>query len=158
MTAKEPKKKCKPTSKAEVAIVLDSSTSVGPDNWKTQLSFVQNLLRPLHIAPNGDRVGLVTFNTYAKVEFGLTKYKSYVEVATAVKNAEFTEGITATGDALQLARTKILSAARPGVPKILFLVTDGKKNFGVDPIAEAGVLKKQGVKLITVGITSQIDM
>ena len=151
------KKKCKITNQAEVVMILDSSTSVGPANRNLQLTFMKDVLRPLNIGPQNSRIGLVSYNTEARVVFGLTKYKNYAELAAAVENVEFSEGITATGDALQLAQDKVLSAARPGVPKIIFLVTDGHTNFGADPIAVAAELKKQGVTIITVGITDQID-
>ena len=140
-----------------MVIVLDSSTSVGPDNWQLQLDFVNNLLRPLHIGANADRIGFVTYNTQAKIVFGLDKYKTLAEVASAVKKTTFSEGITATGDALKLAGTGVLNAARKGVPRVVFLVTDGKTNFGADPVKEADKLKKAGVKIITVGITSSVD-
>lgn len=140
-----------------MVIVLDSSTSVGKDNWQLQLDFVKNILSSLSIGLDKNRVGFVTFNTAAKVVFGLSKFKNAVDVTDAVKKTKFTEGVTATGDALKLARTQVLAEARPGVPKVLLLVTDGKTNLGVNPITEADKLKKQGVKLITVGITDDID-
>ena len=153
---KDPPKKCS-GGKADVVIVLDSSTSVGDDNWKLQLAFVNNLLGPLNIGPSTDRVAFVTYNTEAKLEFDFTKYTTASGVTNAVSSTKFTEGITATGDALQLARTDLLSKGRADAAKLLFLVTDGRTNYGVDPQEEAKNIKDAGVWITTVGITDEID-
>ena len=137
-------------------IVLDSSTSVGYDNWKLQQQFVKKLVAPLTIGPQNDRVGFVTYNTRAKLQFGLSKYSSVEGINKAVDAATFTEGITATGDALAVANEE-LKNARPGAPKLVFLVTDGKTNFGADPVTVAKKMKGEGVTIITVGITDEAD-
>ncbi len=154
---KKPSKKCSTSHKAEVIFVLDSSTSVGDDNWKLQLKFVTNLLAPLRIGPDADRVALVTFNTEAKVEFDLSKYSSFAEVKKAVMGVTFSEGVTATGDALKLAREQVLPHARKGAVKMLYLITDGKTNWGADPLKEAEKLKAMDVWITSVGITDEID-
>ena len=151
------KPKCKAGSKAEVVFVLDSSTSVGPKNWKLELKFLTDIVRRLHIGPHADRVGLVTYNTDVKVEFGLTKYTSKAALIRAIHRVKFSEGITATGDALRKARTAVLSQARPGVPKIVILITDGRTNWGANPIKEAAKLKASGATVLAVGITDQVN-
>ena len=153
---KTPPKKCE-QGKADVVIVLDSSTSVGDDNWKLQLNFVNNLLGPLNIGPKADRVGFITYNTDAKLQFDFDKYTTTDGVTKAVLGTKFTEGITSTGDALMLARNKLLSKARPDAAKLVFLVTDGQTNNGADPIEEAKKIKDAGVWITTVGITDEID-
>lgn len=150
-------KKCEKKSQAEVVVILDSSTSVGDDNWRIQLDFVKNLLTPLNIGANADRVAFVVYNSAAKLVFGLNKYSTSADAIKAVKATKFTEGITATGTALTVARSELQKNARKGVPILVFLVTDGKTNTGVDPVAEAGKLKKMGAVIITVGITDEID-
>ena len=152
-----PPVKCDKGSKADVVIVLDSSTSVGNDNWKLQLDFVNNLLAPLNIGTKADRVALVTYNTGVKLEFNLDKYLTSADITKAVSGVKFTEGITSTGDALKLAREQVLTKARKDAAKLLFLVTDGKTNNGANPIAEAKKLKDAGVWITTVGITNEID-
>ena len=138
-------------------IVLDSSTSVGDDNWKLELDFVKKLLAPLNIEKNKDRVGFVTYNTDAVLRFGLNKYSSFADVSKAIEGTPFSEGITATGDALNMAREELANSGRKGVRQLVILVTDGKTNFGEDPVAEAKKLKDMGADIITVGITDEID-
>ena len=137
--------------------MLDSSTSVGPANWAKELHFVVRLLDPLTIGAQHVRVALITYNTEATLHFGFDKHLTKAALIKAIEAVKFSEGITATGDALKLARLKLLPHVRPGVAKLLILVTDGKTNFGANPVVEAGKLKALAVHLTTVGITSEID-
>ena len=75
----------------------------------------------------------------------------------AVSSAKFSEGVTATGDALELARHKVLNSARQGVGQLLVLVSDGRTNHGVNPVVAANKIKADGVHIVTVGITDDID-
>ena len=54
---------------------LDSSSSIGPVYWKDELNFVERIVRDMDISESLTRVGVVTFNTYARKEFGLDKHK-----------------------------------------------------------------------------------
>jgi collagen type VI alpha len=152
-----PSKKICTGGQAEVVFVLDSSTSVGNSNWQKQLAFVTQIVKDLDIGADRTRVSLITYNTKAKVEFGLSEYTSKRALVAAIKRVSFSEGITATGDALALARTGVLNHARSGVNKIVILITDGRTNVGKDPIKEATKLKKSGATVIAVGITKQIN-
>lgn len=69
---------------------------------------------------------------------------------------KFTPGWTATGDALYDVRTKIMPGARKGVPAIVFVMTDGRSNYGRNVLIEARKLKKTGAKIITIGVGHKI--
>lgn len=156
-TNKQKKKKECTGGKAELVFVLDSSTSVGAKNWKKELKFLEDIVSALSIGPDATRVGLVTYNTAAKLQFGLGAHTTKSSLLAAIKHVTFSEGVTATGDALALARTSVLNKARAGVKKIVILITDGRTNLGADPIKEAAKLKAMGVSILSVGITSQVN-
>ena len=130
---------------------------MGASNWRLELKFLSDIVKHLHIGAEAVRVGLVTYNTEAKVQFGLSSHTSKSELLKAISRVKFSEGITATGDALALARTAVLSKARAGVPKIVILITDGRTNFGKNPIEEAAKLKAAGATVVSVGITSEVN-
>lgn len=138
--------------KADIIFVLDSSTSVGPENWKLQLQFVNDLTHPLKIGRKAVRVALVTFNTDTKIQFGFDRFTDSRSLQQAVRRIKFTEGVTFTGEALSLVLRKVVPKMRPGVPRLLFLVTDGRPNGEVDPNEIASKLKRRDVKIFTVGI------
>ena len=147
---------CKADSKAEVVFVIDSSSSIGESNWKLVLEFLSNMVKQLHIGSSATRVALVTYSSVARVEFDLSSHTSKSGLLSAISRVKLIGGLTATGDALALALTAVLSKARAGVPKIVILITDGIWNYGTNPIKEAAKLKASGVTLFTVGIGSDI--
>lgn len=144
-------------ARAELVFVLDSSTTVGPDNWKHQIAFLQNLIKPFDVSSSGTRVGVILFNTEVKYPIKLSKTRSKSITSNAIGRLRFTEGLTFMGEALEKAGKVMATETRKGVPKIVILVTDGKANGEVSTSEEAAKLKKAGVTIITVGITSEID-
>ena len=66
--------------KADLAFVLDSSTSVGPDNFKLQKTFLADIIKGMKVDPQHVRVALITYNTLVSSFFktrarALFKYK-----------------------------------------------------------------------------------
>lgn len=141
----------------DLIFLLDSSTSVGPDNWKIQLDFLVDLTRPLTIGPKAARVALATFNTHPKVEFGFDKHTNMKSLHSAIKKTKFSEGLTFTGEALHLVLKLLVPKMRSSVPKLMFIVTDGRSNGEVKAWRVAEEIKAEGVTIYTVGITKQID-
>ena len=63
-------------------------------------------------------------------EFGLDTYQSAAAMQIAVAKIPFTAGDTTdTGDAIQHARDVFLRQARPGVPRIIICITDGRSTI-----------------------------
>ena len=141
--------------------VLDSSSSVGANNWKLQLKFLTDIVNRLDIGSGAVRVAMVTFNTHATIEFSFGNHTSKAALISAIHNVKYFGGATATGDALALAWklffNTIFAKPRAGVPKIVILITDGRTDTGVDQMKEAARLKASGATLITVGISSGVD-
>ena len=68
--------------------------------------------------------------------------------------------MTATGPALQYVRSSLIfnaaAGARSGVKKVVFVLTDGKSNRGISPGIPAGQLRRSGVIIFALGVTSNI--
>lgn len=150
------KPKCK-DKKVDIVFVLDSSTSVGPDNWRRELKFLADLTRPLTIGSRAARVAFVTYNTRAKVQFGFNTYSSSKSLQNAIMSTKFSEGLTFTGEALKLVLKELVPKMRRNVPRMLFLVTDGKANGETRPESIAKRLKAQKVNIFSIGIANAID-
>lgn len=150
------KPKCK-KRKVDVVLVLDSSTSIGPDNWVLELKFASDVTKPLSISPDDARVALVRYNTHATMMFDFEKYSNGKDLRAAIMKTKYTEGLTFTGEALDLVLAKLVPKMRPAVPKLLFLVTDGKTNGHKHPVEVAEELKRKGVNIFAVGVTNAID-
>ena len=142
----------------DIIFLLDSSTSVGPENWKLQLKFLADLTRPLNIARTGGaRVALATFNTEPQVIFDFDRYPSSKALRKGIRKTKFTEGLTFTGEALKLVLTNLVPKMRRTVPKLLFLVTDGQSNGSRNPVKFANKIKEAGVNIFTIGISDRIN-
>ena len=70
---------CKATS-ADVVFVVDSSGSIGYENFKKIKIFLQSMANRLDIDRDLTRVGLMTFNDHAKWEFKLDQFGSKIDV------------------------------------------------------------------------------
>ena len=141
----------------DIIFVLDSSTSVGPDNWQLQLEFVSKLTAPLTIGRKGARVALVTFNTETTVQFGFNRFNDAKSLRQGVMRTKFTEGVTFTGEALEKVLQKLVPKMRKDIPRLLFLVTDGKPNGEVSTRKMAQKIRSLGVKIFAVGIGNDVS-
>ena len=77
-------------------------------------------------------------------------------------NYRYTNGRTSTGNALERVRTQLIfntnSGARENTNKIIFVITDGKSNLGIDPIIPAAKLKESdNVTIVALGVTNKIN-
>ena len=77
----------------------------------------------------------MTYSTDAAVEFDMNDFGTVEDVQTALEEAVYTQGWTATALALRLTRLMLDPnneyGARPfsdGIPKVAILLTDGRSN------------------------------
>ncbi|MCE7938399.1 hypothetical protein DCC79_06210 [bacterium] len=137
----------------DVVLVIDQSGSMMgtamPAAQAAALSFLNEL------RPGAAQVSVVGFATTAEVLQPLTS--DLRQIVRAVSRLT-PQGQTNYIDALDRAREQYLGpAARPGVPRVVVMMTDGKptNRLGVDKAAQD--LKDTGATLYTIGFGSTID-
>ncbi|XP_012562162.1 uncharacterized protein LOC100198647 isoform X5 [Hydra vulgaris] len=143
----------------DIGIAMDTSAATVA-NWPYYQQFCRNLVDKFQMG-NIARIGLITFDTIAKVPVNLDTYRE----PTALKlhcNRLVPDpyGRRRTDAALDIARERLFATARPGVPKMLFLLEHGRINGG-DPsinwnqqlIEPSQRLKQMGVNVFAVGAT-----
>jgi uncharacterized protein YegL len=74
----------------------------------------------------------------------------------------YTNGRTSTGNALEFVRAQLIfnakAGARENVKKIIFVITDGRSNLGIDPNIPARKLKDHdNVTIVALGVTNKIN-
>lgn len=69
---------------ADLVFVLDSSGSLGKDNWEKVLKFVKGIVNHLDIGRLGTHVGVVSYGSSATLGFHLDKYTDKDDVTEAV--------------------------------------------------------------------------
>jgi Ca-activated chloride channel family protein len=97
-------------------------------------------------APDGTRIGIVTFSSGAIVIEPPSPERG--EVRAAIERIPQPDGATAIGDALALAGDQL----RRGGRRVVILMTDGVNNRGADPAEAARRLSAAGITVFTIGI------
>lgn len=68
----------------DICFVLDSSTSVGPDNFGLMLDYVKALVQELSAGGQDHRFSLITYSTEVKTIFSFNRYSQAGQVLDAV--------------------------------------------------------------------------
>lgn len=141
----------------DLVFVLDSSTSVGNDNYDLMKGFVTKFLRKVNIDNGGVRVGLLSYSTKVTVEFKLNSYNTKADLFDAVNAIPWRYGSTNTADGLQTMHEEMFNETngdRPGVPNICIIMTDGVSNVNYPrTIPEAEIAKQKGIHIYAIGIS-----
>lgn len=110
----------------ELVFVIDSSESVGPENFEIIKDFVAALVDRLTVGRNATRVGLVCYSLEVQLEFNLARYMTKQDVKQAIHRVPYMGEGTYTGSAIRKATHEAFYSARPGVRKVAIVITDGQ--------------------------------
>lgn len=120
------------------------------------LRFVIDVVKTLDTNRGLVRIGLLTYNTRANVEFFLGQYHSKRTIIKAIRRTRFPKGGTNTADGILRARRTMFrkkNGDRLDVPNVLVVVTSALSD--VNPhrtIPQASAAKEDGIKVFTVGV------
>ncbi|XP_014787735.1 collagen alpha-1(XIV) chain isoform X1 [Octopus bimaculoides] len=145
---------------ADVVFLLDCSGSLRRDEFYEQLNFMRNFVSEADVSRNVVRVSLVTFSTYPRTEFFLKDYRTKRDVMAAISRTRYRGGRTHTWTALDYIRKYSFSpkfGSRPGVPKILIVITDGGSNERYKTIRSARLMKTRKIRTYAIGIGNQLN-
>uniref|UniRef100_A0A672M865 Collagen alpha-1(XXVIII) chain n=1 Tax=Sinocyclocheilus grahami TaxID=75366 RepID=A0A672M865_SINGR len=110
----------------ELVFVIDSSESVGPENFEIIKDFVATLVDRLTVGRNATRVGLVLYSLEVQLEFNLARYMTKQDVKQAIRRVHYMGEGTYTGSAIRKATQEAFYSARTGVRKVTIVITDGQ--------------------------------
>ncbi|XP_068602533.1 collagen, type XXVIII, alpha 2a [Brachionichthys hirsutus] len=110
----------------ELAFVIDSSESVGPENFEIIKDFVTRLVDRTAVGRNATRIGLVLYSLDVRLEFNLVRYVTKQDVKQAIRTMTYMGEGTYTGTAIRKATHEAFFSARPGVKKVAIVITDGQ--------------------------------
>lgn len=138
--------------KTDVMFLVDSSGSIGFENFKKMQNFMKEVVNQSDIGLNQVHIGIVQFSTTQKEEFQLNKYSTKSDIIEAIGRMTALEKNTYTGEALAFVADYFTPAkgARPSVNNILILITDGEAQDEVKTPAEA--LREKGIIIYSVGV------
>lgn len=138
--------------KADIMFLVDSSGSIGLENFIKMKTFMKNLVSKSQIRADRVQIGVVQFSDVNKEEFQLNRYTSQGEISDAIDRMAHIGETTLTGSALTFVSQYFSPAkgARPNVRKFLILITDGEaQDIVKDP---AVALREEGIIIYSVGV------
>lgn len=143
-------------ARVDLVIILDSSTSVGDDNYQKMKNFCKDFLKNADLDSGNVRAGILSYSTSVYAEFYLNSYSTSQEIMDAIDEIPYRYGSTNTFGGLKMMRTEFFSAAngdREDVPDVTIILTDGVSNInGRKTIGEAELARAEGIHIYAVGI------
>lgn len=139
--------------------MLDSSSSIYPEDYDQQIQFVRDVVDIFDIGPEKMRVGAIAFSDDVHPQFDLGSNSDKESLLAAVDKIQNYGGGTHTDKALKYLRKVALSDdnVRPGVPKIGIVLTDGLSNNPERTKEEAYLAREEGIIMFVVGIGWGVD-
>ncbi|XP_053121349.1 collagen alpha-6(VI) chain-like isoform X2 [Hemicordylus capensis] len=149
---------CQKATVADVVFLVDSSTSIGTENFQKVKNFLNTLISSLDVGSNQIRIGLAQYSSATFTEFLLNQYSLKNDILEQIQNLPYRGGSTYTGAALDFIREGYFtesagSRAQEHIPQVAILLTDGESNDEVK--GPASKLKARGISLYVVGIGIQ---
>lgn len=146
-----------PVSGRELMLAVDLSGSMEQQDFVLRGRRVDRLTATKQVAGDfierriGDRVGLILFGEQAYLQAPLTFDRETVRTLLLEAVIGLAGKATAIGDAIGLAVKRLRE--RDESQRVLVLLTDGANTAGVvDPLSAAGLARREGLKIYTIGI------
>ncbi|XP_012873114.1 PREDICTED: von Willebrand factor A domain-containing protein 2 [Dipodomys ordii] len=137
----------------DLVFLLDSSASVGPENFAQMQGFVRSCALQFDVNPDVTQVGLVVYGSQVQTAFGLDTHLTRAATLRAMSQAPYLGGAGSAGMALLHIYDKVMTVqrgARPGVPKAVVMLTGGKG--AEDAAVPAQKLRNNGISVLVVGV------
>ena len=142
--------------------MLDSSGSLEND-YSKEKDFLKALAASFGVSKNGARAGVVTFSSDAEHSIKLNDHFDLASFNDAVEKIPLFGQQTRIDKALRLTQKDMFSIAnggRPGVNKIVIVLTDGSQTNdkdAEDPGFVAGELRDMGYTVLAIGIGKGVN-
>lgn len=112
-----------------------------------------NIISELDVSPSAARVGVVQYSSQVQNVFSLKQFITHEDMVKAIKEIIPLAQGTMTGLAIRYAMNVAFSTeegARPNVPHVAVIVTDGRPQDRVAEVAAAA--RESGIEIYAVGI------
>nr|XP_016850158.1 PREDICTED: collagen alpha-1(XXVIII) chain [Anolis carolinensis] len=149
--------KCK-ENPLELVFVIDSSESVGPENFDRIKRFVKTVIDAVTVNQATARVGIINFSHKVDVVSTLQQYPNKESLKGAIDVMQYLGEGTYTATAISNA-TNIFKSARPGVRKVAIVITDGQADRR-DPNTLEVVVKDahaSNIEIFVIGVVQKSD-
>ncbi|KAL4656629.1 collagen alpha-1(XXVIII) chain-like, partial [Arapaima gigas] len=143
----------------ELVFVIDSSESVGPENFEIIKDFVTALVDRVTVGRNATRIGLVLYSLDIHLQFNLARYMTKQDIKQAIRKMPYIGEGTYTGPAIRRATQEAFYAARNGVRKVAIVITDGQTDKREPVKLDIAVREAHAanIEMYAIGIVNSTD-
>lgn len=138
----------------DLLFIVDSSSSVGTENFEKVKQFVQYVTTHFQVGPDKTQIGLIRYNALVDDRFTLAQHPTNEQVTNAISTMPYNGSGTKTAQALLYAASNSLDAKsgrRPGVPAVVVVITDGKAQDSSELLSAAELLQSKA-NVVAIGI------
>ncbi|KAI8767667.1 serine-rich adhesin for platelets, partial [Biomphalaria glabrata] len=144
---------------ADIIILLDSSASLGLENWLKMIKFAADFVESFDVGPDGAQFGALTFSNRPELLFRLNSYPNRTPVIEKILSTPYVPTYTRNqglNQGLASIRSWFLfepsSGGRPEAPDIVIVIMNGTSRYPAEASYEAGLLKENGINIVAVGV------
>ena len=134
---------------------MDSSESIGPDNFEIMKDFVADVILELN-ATSGSKIGVIRFSDNAELVIPLASVGNLSNLTAQVQAINYTGGSRATDTALDLMIRELEADSANNATLIGILLTAGQSNNSPQTLEAAARVRAAGISMYTVGIDIDI--
>jgi len=149
----------------DICFVVDSSGSIGVNNWHHVLDFMNEVIDKIGVAPQGTHVAFLTYGNRAHIEFQLNNFTDPALMKAVISKSRYLDENTNTSGGIATCHKVMFTAAngdRPAAPNIMVVITDGVSTYdNQTTIPNAVAAKNAGIIVISIGVgnlTSQAEL
>ncbi|XP_028297954.1 collagen alpha-6(VI) chain isoform X2 [Gouania willdenowi] len=152
----DPERDCKKTEKADIIFLVDGSTSITLEKFRSMQKFMVSMVNQTTVGTNLTRFGVILYSTEPNSVFTLNQHSSKKEVTNAIAVLRPPYGDTYTGKALDYC-LQYFEPRHGGrhalqVPQILMVITDGDATDRNSLVAPSVALRQKGVTVFGIGV------
>ncbi|TRY60582.1 hypothetical protein DNTS_026991 [Danionella cerebrum] len=146
---------CRTDLAADIAFIVDQSTSIQSGNFQLIRDFLENTISGLQMDEKKIQVAIILYSDFPQADVYFNTFKNKSQILRYIRSMRYGRGGTKTGAALKFAREKVFIKERGSrkdefVQQVAVVITDGKS---ADDVAkEAADLRRFGVTVFAVGI------
>ncbi|GFO44365.1 hypothetical protein PoB_007087000 [Plakobranchus ocellatus] len=141
----------------DISFVIDSSVSIGEQNFTLGLAFIRHFLDSFEINPSSIRVAAIMFGegVYSNQAMPFDMYQNKEDTLDAILSLRWMHATrTDTGRGIDFMVDQFLPNARPYAAHIGIVITDGKSQEEYRTMESAERARNAGVTMYAVGVGS----
>lgn len=149
----------------DIIFVVDSSGSIGVNNWHHVLDFMNEVIDKIGVGPQATHVGVLTYGNRAHIQFHLNNFTDAALMKATISKSKFLDENTNTSGGIATALKFMFTAPngdRDKAPNIMVVITDGVSTYdNHTTIPNAVAARNAGITVISIGVgnlTSQAEL